>query len=1697
MRKFWLILLILLLLLPAAAKDPMKRGKSAFQPGRAYPQVDISGYEELEYNNLDYSGDPQKYQNTAEYTSLPASVKVYDGLRHRRLIDLEGQINEKLYVRYKIMQDPDLPQETDIYVEYDRFSVYFGKYDAALNNGDLFSMTKGIDGLHADYLGENFEVEAIYGEERSHEREFAFNGTGKREYSLGETNIVEGTVKVFLNGNRLTEDDDYHIDYFDGVIVFNNILSVLDNVKGSYEYLDPIEDFLPIASKIRLSGIQHRYKNYRGGELTILTDNAVFRYTPADLLELPAPPTADNIYLSVPEGYRVILPEGTALFTRDKFRQNEKLQFVFTANEDFTGALRADFQDGTQELVPLDGQYTLERLLTSANAVGENNLFLVFHAGSSENETVRKVPYVIEPARVETVSNLTKIQLDSYPLISFSEKITYAGQVLTRYEDYQINYAKGLVTFLREIPDNAYDLEIDYAYYLTERLQEVLKGDETRGPYKLTNRLIVPESAVVVVNNLKMLPNVDYKLDERAGQISFVRNIKSVDSIQVDYRHYNFALPQGQAKKERFTISSYFVQEQAKAAEAEGVESYTVSGGDLEVEIGYDVSLNPVTKITVAPKYMPIMRFVEVQMDNAAATIREKSEYSGQILVAGHPLDTASIKVSFEQGKTSQAPQLYFSGSNQATLYLERETPSFARPLVYESVILEVRRTGSLFYVPLEYRRDYIIGETADLPATIGVVVDSDGKALVAFNPDAWQRGIITFITGNSQIGYSPDPSYGYGDSFRLTYKISNAESTDPGDILHQTYGTKFSYSPVDWFRADVEYNESHKQYQRAINSHSVSANGAMYNSSSGLDLKTLAGIDPLEIVEDSEKVYVNERLQTKNDQYTLAYNGGTLRFHSGMVFSPSDNIRVEFDYYDAVGAQEQVDDRAKAAKVDLTLRLGSTDITAGYVTVDAKYDPVGNPPNLYPKGTEAKNVIVRSRPMERLNVYSRLEQQQNIQSAYDDGTDRYGDTVYQNYKVDYGFNTNDNIALAYNRTDVNVPAVTMVSANEGFYAVDTRQQDYQMDLNIGPSAFRTGVFLKNAESFTDEKDQDNPFQTYNRNARLTNFFQPLKDLTFSTSYARNLDEEFKDLRSLSESLAYSEIVRYNPWTIDSSYEYSGADYLKEQSLGQDDYSTFTKTIGNDRRQIFNISFRRPPELSSDLYEELYLHYDNTYYRRVTDLYNQSPDVSRLDNFNATLRPYDIVSLGYDNRHSDNLLENRNRTEYYQENVYKLSKFYPAKYLSFLPADFLLVNKVEYSRRTNENGRDWTGSTTERTYTLDNYYTLTHTYTLNPWDNLTIDLDFTNKDIERFSETLYANKSYGSSESQEPEDTQSLKLKYLLPEFFIARNIDYAWEMGLSQRKINKATYQVDNAGNITTTTNRDDLYSGKHTMLMAYNYFTSFTNTHALQTLEEYKRKTGDGSRYSYGQTDQANVRYDLPFFNLGLTGGFTRVYNLQFIRYGDLVDRAKLTNNDYQDKLRRFDDTQRYMVDYTPLTWLVFDASLYFRHIDQSLVTGHRTAAVGKTHGTINSRSYEAGATYKPLLDMSLRYGWKQNYFDLGFGEEKRFTAKYTPLKFDFGELSYNYENLETYGKGTNDPEQTNSLDNLNGFVQTRVVDREDIKVNNTLTFKVNKDISALIIDNIVIDINLTRLHFWDKVNPEFSYSLNAFYAKGTINF
>lgn len=1767
MKRIIPILILCLLCGAGFAKDPMKRGKASFPTTKPYPQVDVSGYEEIEFNSLEQSGDPRQYQSTTEYTSLPASVKVYDGLRHRRLIDLEGQISEKLYVRYKIQQEPDLPQETDIYVEYDKFSIYFGKYDAMLANGEMFSMNKNIDGLHADYIDTETQFEGIYGEERSHKREFSFQGNGKREYRLGQTNILEGSLKIRRNGGDVPETD-YQIDYIEGRIIFNSPLSAYDVIEGNYEYLDPIEDFLPIQSKVRLSGIQHRYNSYSEAAPVIVTQAAVYTYdtgaqtqitVPWDALvtattmtysdntlalDVAAPdvtgvtlfcdsqtiPLKNNngrFQLSMPlsrkerpisiqydtakysvardcqirfvdqassenagsttpstlvenipsAGYRVVFPEGLVIINQSSWTEQKRLVLDFIPAAASIDVVQIQFKTETVSMQKTATGYHLEYDLPQEGSLGLQYAYIVFPDLSM---TQRKIPFVVtgDQAKADVIE---RIELPNKDLSSFTEVVWVSGNRLTENKDYRVDYQQGRIIFLKSIPKQS-AISVNYVYQQSLTTKEKIQGTDSKGPYKLGKSSVIPGSVGIVLGETIMQEYKDFTVDYRTGAITFARKITPIETPEIEYRSYVLTnTAQAQQRRKVFSMSSYFVQEKAKAAEALNFDSVSLKGTELE-----SVSSNgTMTVIKIGYKYQPIIKdSIKVYIGTTITAAAVVQEYNGYILVTGNYV-TANVSVDFQKAKPSQAPPFTFNGSQiqAGTVILNQVFASMPRPIVYGSLKLEHKGPGQAFYQDLlVWNQNFIVGESTDLDTTI----TNNTNATVRDNQTAWERGIITFVTRNAQGSFDKINPYSSADEFRVVYEVANTDKPDPGDIVHQTYGTKIDYAPIDALSIGVEYNESSKEFQRQVSDGLFDTVG---NNSDAQQVQlVVSGNTSLELVEDSEKVYVNDVLQTRNDDYSITYKGGLIKFKAGLLLSPQDRIRIVFRYYSfGTGQLEELRERAKAVKVDTVIHAPArTDIGLTYVTVDEKYDPVGNAPGIYTAGTEAKKLQITSTPIDRLNLDSSVQRldQKSGEFIDDQSIGRYQKTIDQHYGINYGFNAADTFSFVANRKDVTLP--DRASADYQSYEIDTIAYDTEARLGVGPDTFRTAMNLRNAESFSDVMDRLNTRRLYNRVGGITNTYKPWSDLTFTSGYSQNKDDEFYDYRRVASSKFYSESIRWTPWTIETALDLSAADYETEKSIATD-YYEMDRTFGKDRRHVYNLTFRRPPELADSLYEELYMHFDDMYDSKASDLYNQQPNLSRADNFNATIRPYDVISYGYDDAFRRNILDNHTTQTYSKENKHRFSRFYPMKYTQWLKDDFLIVNQIEYTRRIGE-----TRSDSRSVYGLDQYNELGQTYSVNPLDNLLFDLQYNYKNTNRYEESSSVS-GYSESSSILPIQMFGLDMTYDIDELSLLKNIKSTWTRDYSLSKNHRRT--LETTGAVTNT--KDDLEKNTDAVSVKYNYLERFTNTHTLTTLEEFKQKSAEGTRLTRGQTNKLETRYDTPITGLGLSYSLTKVYDLQFQHPEENVGKYSIDKN-FNNKLFRTDDTNQLMGDYTFIPELTFDASVYYRRILQQMRNEQLNAAKATAFGNqITIRSYEFGLTYRPWTDASMRYAWKKDIFDYGFGEVRKLTADYKPLQFDFGDFSYHYENIYTLGRGTNDPEQESNLNNLQGFVQTRVVDRDDIKVINTLIFKVNKEIANVIVDNMVIDVNLTRLHLWDRQNPDYSYSLNAFYAKGTLNF
>ncbi|MBU0579873.1 MAG: hypothetical protein KKA19_01745, partial [Candidatus Margulisbacteria bacterium] len=264
-------------------------------PGQ-YPKLNIEGYKEYEFMKMEKAGDPLQYENDESYKKATAKILPTAGssglLRERLRLDIEGKLSEKLSVSYHLEQEPDLPDKFDIKVKYDKTELTFGDFDASFRTREFIDFNKAMNGFRLTSYDDWYDLQIVTAKERSTAKEVNFIGNGQTVYSLGQTSILEGSIKVYVNDLKMQEGVDYEVDYFEGKIIFKTIKSASDTIVVKYEFTDPIEDLIPVSTKVDFLGIQGAVRTFEEPRLekSIINVNKsiqVEKAKPKTIEELP------------------------------------------------------------------------------------------------------------------------------------------------------------------------------------------------------------------------------------------------------------------------------------------------------------------------------------------------------------------------------------------------------------------------------------------------------------------------------------------------------------------------------------------------------------------------------------------------------------------------------------------------------------------------------------------------------------------------------------------------------------------------------------------------------------------------------------------------------------------------------------------------------------------------------------------------------------------------------------------------------------------------------------------------------------------------------------------------------------------------------------------------------------------------------------------------------------------------------------------------------------------------------------------------------------------------------------------------------------------------------------------------------------------------------------------------------------------
>ncbi len=488
----------------------------------------VDGFGELKVYSLQVNSDSNSRAYALKddvYTYLTRKIKeVAFQIDYRFNLLIQAKISDEAEVYYNVSQEPDMPQKTDVSLKVRQTWVHFGYSENIYKLGSFTDVSKKIDGISVEGNEGPFTYTFGFGSEKSKSDTFSRQGDGGDEYELRNKPVLENSVQVWVNGQLQALGKDYTINYFEGKIIFITPKTSSDTLRFSYQYTNPIEEFIPIASNVNMLGINAKYDNKN--KKTIVKKLTRIN---KDITTLPI---GGQIKLKV---FPIEL-ESELIFAGDiELKRNSDYYIRYNA--------------GT--------------ILFSNKKLENLNISYLSPETNSYDEQFK--------GNGERVA----LHLKHTPLLNNSETISLQGKILESNRDYKIDHQRGTVVLKYPIPNNNsvsisyrqlqyeiknyskaedldYDVNFSYVRQFAKSQEDIntkLTSETLSSPTKntitinLSNWPIVEES-LSIYRGTALLTNNEIDTYTGTLTINLTNATSSTENIVINYNFYKDFGPQ-------------------------------------------------------------------------------------------------------------------------------------------------------------------------------------------------------------------------------------------------------------------------------------------------------------------------------------------------------------------------------------------------------------------------------------------------------------------------------------------------------------------------------------------------------------------------------------------------------------------------------------------------------------------------------------------------------------------------------------------------------------------------------------------------------------------------------------------------------------------------------------------------------------------------------------------------------------------------------------------------------------------------------------------------------------------------------------------------------------------------------------------------------------------------------------------------
>ncbi len=1547
------------------------------------PNLDFSGYVQEKVSSKVINGNRTQAFNDSDYKALPADLKegAFD-IEQRSQLMIAGKLNKDIELDYNIEQQPDFPQKTDIVVKIKKSKLQFGDFSKTFQSGELINVTQKINGVNAEGNFDNYYTYAVNGKMRSDADTYTLNGNGGRDYPLRRKPILEGSLQVWVNGGPKQERVDYLVDYYNGVVSFATPKNSSDLLQFTYDYTNPIEDFIPIATRKNFIGVQAGY----------------------------------------------------------------------------TSSLGADVK-----------------------------------------------PMYVDAMEIIRISrDIQSYSLQNAPILIGSEQLMLDNTVLEKDKQYKLNIFNGKIMLVSNYySQTGTTLNVKYKYLKTSEQREKLKGNGSRGIYRLNVTPILKGSEQIRMGDTILQNFLDYKIDYEKGRILFYYPIAQDQPFTITYRQITLAVdPQYQAANNYLKIEGVYLTQFAKAQKETNTTliAETYAGAALTRNIAGDATVE-FSGWPVLPDTLTVL----VNNTPVTSANYQLDAYQGSLIlnsaILPSNLSSTNIAVNYSYYKQYGPLEWYFSGNEPLmanSIYVNNKMSS----TLISNSDSPIKFDKSLSMIELWYRSqsdgDYhrmLRGIDFD----IKFVLDRSGEkgqiqvVLYYFYRDAANvtRGFPSALTSS--------------DRFKVKYYYNKSTIPDPGDISHTNTGFLVKYTPNPNANVDFQLVQSEKKYSRGTSTtvSVLAATGVIG------DTYALGNID---IVEDSETVLVKgQPRMEKNKDYFVNYSAGKITFKY-MAITLSDNVSVKYDYYvnQSGDSSKQIMNQGYAYMLRGGLRNEYFDIIGRYSHVDKNFATLGSIP--FSPGSDSFESGLRYKPTAQLFFETLLRNDiANSSRVNLSGDFLKTDSSYLKVLSRYTPSPELNTEYWIDRSQTVEQLNNTVSPS--IHQVATQLIKQNILIEGGPKNFKTQLVANKSFQQDDFIDQIN-LKTMDATG-LTFFNQALlweNRVNVENRWDYTKEDQYANTASQNQKLMDNILKRYiGKVTFIPFPEYSfGYNFGKEEVLKIGAFTTQNQAVTTNIQKYvltdtgYNMNIR--PAIDNIFFTQLSYILQQYHKERGAALERNKPDVEDKIQHTLSIRPLNFVTFTYgqengnQRQNDDLLLQQNNRYSY------GLGTFKPLSLIRDLTGqeifNALQVTQLGRELRNNKNDNNLPADAYSwGSYTTTDFISNRARAQFSPFSRFNYDITYQDENTQMTDlelKTTSTNTSYQQSPKLDTTEVANVGIGFV--DLIINQK-----KSQLVQQKIvtyyNGQTLDTGIASVLTTngTTGLWQLdYNIKATPFsnLSAEYNNSQLSDYYIDTIKGLKNRT------SWSQVIKGSFS---PIAGLQLLSEYNTSQILQYLHPSDNVGFDNLPKL-FAQKLDSNANEIKAAMAFSFIKDFTFTAEISQREVNEI------NASPTDNAQNFRTRALTLSAAYNLLKDIIITYtySFKRSANLLQFpineksGNTDRINIAYTPITFRKGnikgDIHLTYTRVHNWGIGLNDFSKLLTDQTTQTTIATELKELNDISSLGKMGAKLEIPLGSGIGEVIEINADATIIERLDFSTPEASannYNILAFILTGKIKF